>query len=74
MLGALRVATTAKQLDLVINLDERIDEIARKAATMSNHDDPEKPSLSPSADVPALVVGDEMRLRQVVTVSSSLRS
>ena len=71
MLGALRVATTAKHLELVISLDDRIDQVARLAASQGTSDDPEKGDSQMSSDAPALVIGDEMRLRQVVTVRSS---
>lgn len=64
MLGALRVATSAKNLDLKVNLDSRIDQIARIAAARECSDQEKCPILK---DMPALVIGDEMRLRQVVT-------
>jgi len=64
MLGALRVATTAKSLDLQVTLDDRIDQIARNAAAKVCAEDANSPF---PRDMPALVIGDEMRLRQVVT-------
>lgn len=64
MLGALRVATTAKKLELQVNLDDRIDQCARSAAAKEYA---EGTNLPLPRDMPALVVGDEMRLRQVVT-------
>lgn len=54
MLGSLRVATTSKGLDLVIDLDDRIDQIAR-AAMYDGKEDPQ------GRDKPAWVIGDEMR-------------
>lgn len=64
MLGALRVATTAKNLDLQVTLDDRIDQIARNAAAKVCGDGS---NGAAPRDMPALVIGDEMRLRQVVT-------
>jgi signal transduction histidine kinase len=64
MLGALRVATSAKSLALNVDLDDRIDQIARMAAANEGFDRNGAESLN---DMPALVIGDEMRLRQVVT-------
>lgn len=64
MLGALRVATTAKSLELRVNLDDRIDQKARLAAASETGEGLNEQILQ---DMPALVIGDEMRLRQVVT-------
>lgn len=64
MLGALRVATTAKSLELRVSLDDRIDRRARNAAA---HEYTEGSGGVPPQDMPALVIGDEMRLRQIVT-------
>lgn len=64
MLGALRVATTAKSLELRVSLDDRIDRRARNAAA---HEYAEGSGGKPPRDMPALVIGDEMRLRQIVT-------
>lgn len=64
MLGALRVATTAKNLDLQVSLDDRIDQRARTAAAEVCTKGSDVPS---PRNMPALVIGDEMRLRQIVT-------
>ncbi|ESK89338.1 histidine kinase [Moniliophthora roreri MCA 2997] len=68
----LKLATDHRGLELVTNLDLNIDEVARRAAYTSMGEDPatiEKylKELPSGEDNWGMVVGDETRLRQVVT-------
>ncbi|KAG5219359.1 Tco5 histidine kinase [Salix suchowensis] len=65
----LRLATDARGLELVINLDPNIDLAARCAAYEAMKISPEdtKKILSEYPDLDGIVVGDETRLRQIIT-------
>lgn len=59
-LGVLKVAATMKNVDLEVQLDDRIDQIAKVAANAKPpNPDEEKDAERP--ELPGLVVGDEMR-------------
>lgn len=60
----LRLATDARQLELVTDLDPCIDKVARDAVYVAHGLDPEK---VPEQDGDGLVVGDETRLMQIIT-------
>lgn len=60
----LRLATDARHLELVTDLDPCIDKVAHDAVCLARGLDPE---TVPDQDAPALVVGDETRLLQIVT-------
>ncbi|KZV96435.1 hypothetical protein EXIGLDRAFT_733351 [Exidia glandulosa HHB12029] len=63
------LAAETRGLELVIDLDKNVDLAARKALYEARGESPESIAarLRMDADEDALVVGDEMRLRQVVT-------
>ncbi|KAJ7778370.1 hypothetical protein B0H16DRAFT_1503277 [Mycena metata] len=68
----LRLAADARQLEFVTDLDMRIDEVARRAAYQCMDASPEVIAQhmldQPSGErVMGMVVGDEMRLRQIIT-------
>ncbi|CAK5267765.1 unnamed protein product [Mycena citricolor] len=68
----LKLATDARNLELVTDLDMRIDEVARRAAYLHMDVPPaqiaEHLQQQPSGpDAVGVVVGDESRLRQIVT-------
>ncbi|TDL16755.1 hypothetical protein BD410DRAFT_901857 [Rickenella mellea] len=69
MLVPLRLAANARGLQLQINLDRDIDKVARIAASQASGMTPDsiEQDLRENADGDGIVVGDEMRLRQVVT-------
>ncbi|KAH9057453.1 hypothetical protein EDB87DRAFT_1565234 [Lactarius vividus] len=60
----LRLATDARHLELVTDLDPCIDKVAHDAVCLAHGLDPE---TTLDRDTPALVVGDETRLMQIVT-------
>ncbi|KAI9430179.1 hypothetical protein H4582DRAFT_1530726 [Lactarius indigo] len=60
----LRLATDARRLELVTDLDPCIDKVAHDAVCLAHGLDPE---TALDQDAPALVVGDETRLMQIVT-------
>lgn len=60
----LSLATDARHLELVTNLDPCIDKVAHDAMCLARGLDPETVH---DRDAPALVVGDETRLMQIVT-------
>ncbi|KAI9458429.1 hypothetical protein BJY52DRAFT_430616 [Lactarius psammicola] len=60
----LRLATDARHLELVTDLDPCIDKVAHDAVCLARGLDPETVL---DQDAPALVVGDETRLMQIVT-------
>ncbi len=65
----LRLATDARGLEFSIELDENIDEVARRALYQArgySEEEIEKALVQPSEE-DAVVVGDETRLRQIVT-------
>ena len=53
------MATRAKQLNLDINLDERIDEVAKRITDTLD--------VGTIAAGPALLMGDAVRLQQIIT-------
>lgn len=59
IIGALRIDTNARGLLLETSLDRRIDEVAKKAAYPESDD-----SVVQEGD--GVMLGDEMRLRQVI--------
>ncbi|KAJ7180800.1 histidine kinase [Mycena filopes] len=68
----LRLAADARQLEFVTDLDMRIDEVARRAAYRHMDASPEAIAQhlrdQPSGErVMGMVVGDETRLRQIIT-------
>ncbi|KAJ6619916.1 hypothetical protein B0H10DRAFT_2216468 [Mycena sp. CBHHK59/15] len=68
----LRLAADARQLEFVTDLDMKIDEVARRAAYQSMKAPPEVIAQhlrdQPSGEtVMGMVVGDETRLRQIIT-------
>jgi osomolarity two-component system, sensor histidine kinase SLN1 len=65
----LRLATDARGLSLVTELDENIDEIARKALYQARgyNEDQVADMMSRRLEQDAVVVGDETRLRQILT-------
>jgi len=69
LLIPLRLATNARQLELVTNLDPRIDQVARCAAYDAMGESPTSIALHmeqyPEGE--GIVLGDETRLRQIVT-------
>ncbi|KDQ26517.1 putative Tco5 histidine kinase [Pleurotus ostreatus PC15] len=69
LLIPLRLATDARGLELVINLDPNIDLAARCAAYEAMKYSPEdtRKILSEYPDLDGIVVGDETRLRQIIT-------
>ncbi|KAF9494884.1 hypothetical protein BDN71DRAFT_1392461 [Pleurotus eryngii] len=69
LLIPLRLATDARGLELVINLDPNIDLAARCAAYEAMKISPEdtRKILSEYPDLDGIVVGDETRLRQIIT-------
>lgn len=71
MLVPLQITANARQLNLVTELDPKIDEAARmalyKAQGMSEEDAERRVKENPQDEEAGLVVGDEHRLRQVVT-------
>ncbi|KAJ4474970.1 hypothetical protein J3R30DRAFT_630081 [Lentinula aciculospora] len=76
MLLPLRLATDARKLELVTDLDMKIDEVARRAAYEALGEDREAIDKhmkdQPSGESHfGIVVGDETRLRQIVTNLSS---
>lgn len=69
MLVPLQLAVNARGLELDVELDKRIDIVARRAAyAAQGHDEAWiGKQLRENPDEGGLVVGDEMRLRQVLT-------
>jgi osomolarity two-component system, sensor histidine kinase SLN1 len=65
----LRLATDARGLNFVTDLDPNIDHVARKAAydATGQNADEIKLHMDQHSDLDGIVVGDETRLRQVVT-------
>ena len=65
----LRLAAEMRGLALVIEIDKNIDIVARRALYEARGESPEavEARLCTDADEDALVVGDEMRLRQITT-------
>jgi osomolarity two-component system, sensor histidine kinase SLN1 len=65
----LRLATDSRGLQLVTDLDPEIDRVARRAAYQSIGSSPDEIArkLTEHPDEPGVVVGDEMRLRQIIT-------
>ena len=67
----LRLATDARGLELIIDLDDRIDTAARRAAYEAMGMTPVEVASSlaeaPADDSVGRVMGDETRLRQIVT-------
>ncbi|KAF8580300.1 hypothetical protein K439DRAFT_1637119 [Ramaria rubella] len=70
MLVPLRLAADARNLELITKLDPKIDEVSRRAAYQAQGYDEAwiRDRLNAEDDeIGGLVVGDEMRLRQIVT-------
>ncbi|KIP05565.1 hypothetical protein PHLGIDRAFT_128820 [Phlebiopsis gigantea 11061_1 CR5-6] len=65
----LRLATDARGLEFITNLDTTIDKVARKAFYETRGESPEAVArhLSENPDEEGIVVGDETRLRQIIT-------
>lgn len=65
----LRLATDARGLEFITNLDTMIDKVARKAFYETHGESPEAVArhLSKNPDEEGIVVGDETRLRQIIT-------
>ncbi|KAF8892172.1 hypothetical protein BD779DRAFT_1784373 [Infundibulicybe gibba] len=65
----LRLATDARGLELITDLDPLIDHIARKAAyeAMGENNDTIRRHIDKHPDVDGVVTGDETRLRQIIT-------
>ena len=65
----LRLATDARGLEFVTDLDESIDDVARRALYQARgySEDEIVKAMAKGADEDAVVVGDETRLRQIVT-------
>jgi len=65
----LRLATNARQLELVTDLDPIIDQVARRAAYYAMGESPASIALhmKQHPDGEGIVLGDETRLRQIVT-------
>jgi signal transduction histidine kinase len=63
------MATDARHLELVTELDESIDKVARQAAWEALGNDPAafEAHYASYPDSDGMVVGDEMRLRQIIT-------
>jgi osomolarity two-component system, sensor histidine kinase SLN1 len=71
----LRLATDSRGLHLVTDLDAEIDRVAKRAVyqSMGNSPDEIARKLQEHPEEPGMVVGDEMRLRQVSVPSFSAR-
>ncbi|RDB15349.1 Autoinducer 2 sensor kinase/phosphatase LuxQ [Hypsizygus marmoreus] len=69
LLIPLRLATDARGLELVTDLDPRIDQVARRAAyeAMGEGADAITKHIADHPDVDGVVIGDESRLRQIIT-------
>ncbi|KAG5644868.1 hypothetical protein DXG03_007509 [Asterophora parasitica] len=69
LLIPLRLTTDARGLELVTELDPRIDQVARRAAykAMGEADDVIDAHIYDHPDVEGVVLGDESRLRQIIT-------
>ncbi|KAH9930211.1 uncharacterized protein B0H18DRAFT_1116910 [Fomitopsis serialis] len=69
MFVPLRLATDARGLEFVIDLDKNIDEIARRALheALGETSDVVEARLKESLSEDGIVVGDETRLRQIIT-------
>ncbi|KAI0701497.1 hypothetical protein BC835DRAFT_1322983 [Cytidiella melzeri] len=63
----LRLATDARGLTLVTELDENIDEVARRALYHARGYSEEQIAEKMAHSLDAVVVGDETRLRQIIT-------
>ncbi|KAI1791886.1 hypothetical protein LXA43DRAFT_888392 [Ganoderma leucocontextum] len=65
----LRMATDARRLEFVTDLDHAIDDVARRALyeTMAEPEDEIASKLREHPDEYGIVVGDETRLRQIIT-------
>ncbi|KAG5725064.1 Signal transduction histidine-protein kinase BarA [Termitomyces sp. T112] len=65
----LRLTTNARGLEFETELDPRIDQIARRTAyeAMGKSEETIHKHMSEHPDVDGIVVGDELRLRQIVT-------
>lgn len=69
MFVPLQLASDARELHFVAKLDETIDLVAKRAAWESLGQDRDKfeKYLEENPDEDGIVVGDEMRLRQIIT-------
>ncbi|EPQ54871.1 hypothetical protein GLOTRDRAFT_111444 [Gloeophyllum trabeum ATCC 11539] len=70
LLNPIKLATNARKLELVSDFDKSIDEIAMRAlneAIGEKQVDPMTQLLLEQAEGDGIVVGDEMRLRQIIT-------
>ncbi|KAI0738700.1 hypothetical protein C8Q80DRAFT_1113412 [Daedaleopsis nitida] len=65
----LRLATDARRLEFIIDLDSTIDEMARRALyeAMGEPEDQIRSRLKEQPEEYGIVVGDETRLRQIIT-------
>ncbi|KAF7795011.1 hypothetical protein EIP86_006155 [Pleurotus ostreatoroseus] len=65
----LKLATNARSLEFVVDLDRRIDEVARRAMyeALGLTEEEIQKRLVEAPDEDGIVVGDEVRLRQVIT-------
>ncbi|KZT67331.1 hypothetical protein DAEQUDRAFT_729184 [Daedalea quercina L-15889] len=69
MFVPLRLATDARGLEFVVDLDKDIDEVARRALyeALGESADTVTTQLKENAEEDGVVVGDETRLRQIIT-------
>ncbi|KAF5373287.1 hypothetical protein D9615_007374 [Tricholomella constricta] len=69
LLVPLRLTTNARGLELVTELDPKIDQVARRAAyeAMGESEKAIDRHMSDHPDVEGIVIGDESRLRQIIT-------
>lgn len=65
----LQLATDARGLEFITDLDENIDKVARKALyeAQGENADAITRQVSDNSDEDGIVVGDETRLRQIIT-------
>ena len=62
----LRMATDARNLELVTSLDENIDKVARQAAYEAAGEDPAEIEKYMDEEEDGVVLGDAIRLRQII--------
>ncbi|KIJ65498.1 hypothetical protein HYDPIDRAFT_110594 [Hydnomerulius pinastri MD-312] len=62
----LRLATDARNLELVTHLDKAIDEVARRAAYEAAGEDPDEMERLIGDEEDGVVLGDAIRLRQII--------
>jgi osomolarity two-component system sensor histidine kinase SLN1 len=62
----LRMATDARNLELVTSLDDAIDKVARQAAYEAVGEDPAELEKYTDKEEDGVVLGDAIRLRQII--------